>query len=355
MKNILLLSIAVVFVLIFNTSKSQACSTFCIHDSVNLVFGRNYDFPSGLGLVYVNKRDLVKTAFVQLPEKQLVWTSKYGSITFNQIGKEFPHGGMNEKGLVIELMWLAETKYPESDDRFCLQDLQWIQFQLDNYSTVAEVIASDSFLRISNRSSSKIHFLVCDKGGNVAVIEYLNGKMVCHSGADVPVYALANDTYENSLAYLKGFSGFGGTTPMSFTSGSMARFVKAASMLKDYHNQNVIDYSFAVLDSIQQKNFTRWSIVYDIKNRSVYYKTLTNNTIRTYNFSDFNFSCALPSEYVDIEENMTAGKLIFHPYSAQANSNLVNEVFSSVQFLQSVPEVVRKGLAAYPESVTCRN
>ena len=30
------------------------------------------------------------------------WVSKYGSVTFNQYGRELPTGGMNEAGLVVE-------------------------------------------------------------------------------------------------------------------------------------------------------------------------------------------------------------------------------------------------------------
>jgi Penicillin V acylase and related amidases len=52
---------------------------------------------------------------IQPPEKPIEWISKYGSITFNQSGREFPHGGINEKGLVIEQMWLDEAAYPEMD------------------------------------------------------------------------------------------------------------------------------------------------------------------------------------------------------------------------------------------------
>ena len=60
------------------------------------------------------------------------WVSQYGSITFNQYGKEFPTGGMNEKGLVVELMWLDGTIYPQPDERPAIGVLQWIQYQLDN-------------------------------------------------------------------------------------------------------------------------------------------------------------------------------------------------------------------------------
>jgi penicillin V acylase-like amidase (Ntn superfamily) len=31
-------------------------------------------------------------------------------VTFNQYGRNFPSGGMNEAGLVIELMWLEGSR-----------------------------------------------------------------------------------------------------------------------------------------------------------------------------------------------------------------------------------------------------
>ena len=92
----------------------------------------------------INKRGVTKT--VRRGTPALTWTSKYGSITFNQYGREFAHGGMNEAGLVIELMWLQETQYPGPDDRFGLDCLQWVQYHLDTSATVAEVLASDAAL-----------------------------------------------------------------------------------------------------------------------------------------------------------------------------------------------------------------
>ncbi|MFP4472205.1 MAG: linear amide C-N hydrolase, partial [Bacteroidales bacterium] len=129
-------------------NSSDACTTFCLQDdSGHIVFGRNFDFPSGLGHVVVNHRNLQKTAFIRPPEKPITWVSKLGSISFNQNGREFPYGGMNEAGLVIEQMWLQETKYPAHDHRYGLSELQWIQYQLDNAATVQEVIDSDTLLR----------------------------------------------------------------------------------------------------------------------------------------------------------------------------------------------------------------
>ena len=142
------------------------CTTFCLKTNKDIIFGRNLDFFVGSGYVTINKRNVTKTAFVVPPEKPLTWTSRYGSITFNQIGREFPYGGMNEAGLVIEQMWLDTTKYPESDHRYGLSELQWIQYQLDNSATTDDVIASDSLVRVSFQSQAPLHFLVCDKHGD---------------------------------------------------------------------------------------------------------------------------------------------------------------------------------------------
>ena len=137
MKKLIHYSILLLLMFLLAGIKGKTCTTFCIKDSNNLIFGRNLDFDAGYGHIIINKRNVKKSALIRPPEKPIEWISKYGSITFNQIG-ELPYGGINEKGLVIEQMWLDETTYPEIDSRFGLSELQWIQYQLDNSSTVNE-------------------------------------------------------------------------------------------------------------------------------------------------------------------------------------------------------------------------
>jgi len=65
-------------------------------------------------------------------------------------------------GLVVENMWLDETEYAEPDSRPAVNLLQWIQYQLDNCKTVAEVISNDTKIRIesppaSAKSLARIH------------------------------------------------------------------------------------------------------------------------------------------------------------------------------------------------------
>src|SRR5215471_11006819 len=180
------------------------CTTFVLQGGGRVYFGRNMDWFSEDALVIINQRDTHKTAFVGPGNTPAQWTSRYGSVTFNVVGLEVPAGGMNEAGLVVENMWLDQTSYPAPDARPALSSLEWIQYQLDNCRTVAEVIAAAERVRIDPSTlPTSNHYLVCDPGGDCATIEFLNGKLVCHHGKNLPWCALANDPYDDSAAVLK--------------------------------------------------------------------------------------------------------------------------------------------------------
>src|SRR3712207_5256230 len=93
-------------VLLALPARGSACTTFCLRAGDGVVFGKNYDFSIGYGMVVTNKRGVAKTALLETDDRPARWVSRYGSITFNQFGRESPSGGMNEAGLVVELMWL---------------------------------------------------------------------------------------------------------------------------------------------------------------------------------------------------------------------------------------------------------
>lgn len=57
-------------------------------------------------------------------------------------------GGMNEKGLVIAQMALFESKYPVKTDKRAVDEFEWIQYQLDNSSTLQEVIGNNKKVQI---------------------------------------------------------------------------------------------------------------------------------------------------------------------------------------------------------------
>src|SRR5215208_4922659 len=144
--------IALSFLIVISLFKTEifACTTFCLKNKGEVLFGKNYDWMIGDGMIFVNKRGVEKSAMTTGSETAARWISKYGSVTFNQYGKDNPSGGMNEAGLVIELMWLDDTQYPKPDSRASLDVLEWIKYNLDISPNVGEVVKNTEAVRIAS-------------------------------------------------------------------------------------------------------------------------------------------------------------------------------------------------------------
>jgi penicillin V acylase-like amidase (Ntn superfamily) len=326
------------------SARACACTTFCLRSSEHLVYGRNFDYYSVLGRVVVNRRGIQKTTFDTTPA--FSWVSRFGSLTFSQFGVEFPNGGMNEAGLVIEHMWLDGTQYP-GDARPPLPELQWVQYQLDCAATVAEVVASDQRVRIAT-GSSPIHFLVADRGGNCATIEFLRGQMVVHTGESLPVAALANHTYAESLAYAA-------TVPpmeASHTS-SLGRFVHAADAVRNFPPTAEVDavaYAFDTLADVAQPNWTRWSIVYDLGNLVVHFRTQWAPAIKQVRLDRLDFRPSAPMRTLDINV-FSGGEVVPSAvYSTTDNFLILTLVYRETTPISWVSSAYLQRRAACPEA-----
>jgi choloylglycine hydrolase len=344
--------------MLLQSTQSTACTTFLIKRNGQLVFGRNYDWVTGSGFVTTNLSGLSKSSLQSTDKSPLKWTSKYGSITFNQYGKEFPTGGMNETGLVVELMWADGTQYPEADERPALGVLQWIQFQLDNYSTVAEVLSSDRLIRIS-QDNPPLHYLVADAQGNAAAIEFYGGRLTVHTGKDLPFPVLTNSTYEQSAKSVTTANFQQGNSSFDFQDNSLQRFAKACSMIRDYNVRRIdvapVDYAFSILENVSQQGFTKWSIVYDIANRRISFRTDGYQEIRNLPFESFRFDCNSGSKVLDINQHLQGNVASrFVPFTDSFNRKVLE-----VSVAESKPqiEISRKSVdehLALPSAFHCK-
>lgn len=290
----------------FAPAASQACTSFCLDNNGCAVFGTNYDhYTVYEGLVFVNKKNVVKTA--QTPSttgKYASWTSRYGSVTFNLVGYQYVWAGMNEAGLVISTMNLGyATQNPLPDERPPLDSCIWVQYQLDNCSTVEDVIASDSLIRIAHTVD---HYLVCDRKGTCAAIEFIGGEMVCHTGETMPVKALTNNTYHESVRAWQVSSLF------PVTNSSLRRFSTAANRVKSFRSntsESAVDYAFDTLEKVSGEKVGRsttfWSIVFDTENFLIYFRTKSSPHIRYINVDMLDFSCDTPAMMMDINEDLS--------------------------------------------------
>ncbi|MGC9367636.1 MAG: linear amide C-N hydrolase [bacterium] len=332
-----------------------ACSTFCLIDEQNIIFGRNYDWMVEEGMVIINNRNLEKTAISG--DNPVHWISKYGSVTFNQYGREMPTDGINEAGLVVAQMWLDSTEYPVPDERPTIGELQWIQYQLDNYSMVEEVINSNSELRIDT-GSVPIHFLVCDSSGTCAVIEFLDGEMIFYTDKTLSYPVLTNSTYRSSIDFYssRGEVFNNENNLVFYVEGEFDLSLIAYSMivnkLMDHQEHNPIDFAFEILKKVKYGSFSKWSMVYDIANRKVYYYTSLSENIKYIDLSRINFSSETPVMILDINLNQSGDVTgLFTNYTTEANRNLLEVVYSKTPFLENISSEFIERLSEYPETI----
>jgi choloylglycine hydrolase len=304
----------------------------------------------------VNNRGIAKTASVS-DDNPARWTSTYGSVTFNQYGREFPLGGVNEAGLVVEVLWLDKTVYPSPDERAALGCLPWVQYMLDKCATAAEAFATLEEVRVVDETA-RVHYFIADAAGGCAVAEFLDGKAVVSAGdVDMPARALANNTYYDSLSFLRLYEEEG--TPEDIAGdGSLERFSRAALRASGYNldfmdSATAVDYAAGVLDDVAMPDHSQWRIVYDLAGRRAYFRTRENMDPRWVELDAFDYSPATPVKVFDM--NAPGGgdcTKKFADYTYEINRSLVDASFDGTPFLREVPEEARESLARYPETGT---
>ena len=323
---------------LLNIYTAFSCTTFVLKDKSTLIFGRNLDWVSDNGLVVINKRNTKKTALVFPPEIPATWTSKYGSVTFNQFGKEFPYGGINEKGLVIEIM-RSDAEYPAPDNRPALNELQWIQYQLDNSETLDDVIANDNNVRIK-AVKQQLHFLVCDKNGNTAVLEFKDGKLKVFKDETLPLPILANSYYPNDVK--------------KYEQNVSCRFTKVANHLNTYKANpgNPVDYSFKILNDVALDG--SWSIVYDIKHMTIHFKSHSKQTIKTFSMDSFDFDCDTDVMALPINTPYKSKvDTYFKPYNHELNTKIMKDAMRTNQI--HLPQHILDVFYGYAKTVYCKD
>jgi choloylglycine hydrolase len=340
---------------------SLACTTFCLLSEDRIILGKNYDWHIATGLLFVNKRGVERSDQpARDPGKD--WVSKFGSVTFNQYGRDQPAGGMNEVGLVVEIMWMNGTVFPEPDHRAAVTGTSWVQYQLDTARSVSDVIASNAEVRIS-RSAAPLHYLVADRSGEVAVIEFRDGDQIVYRGTTLPVPALANDFYADALK-------FSAEADKAGLFGD--RFTRAARSIRAYpttKNGDPVAYAFTTLADVAQKKgqatsgapagfppatITQWSMVYEIDALRVHFRTEIAPTIKSLSLTDIDFSCATPVKMLDLNE-ATEGDVRARllPYTREANLALIRTAFSQTVFLRGLPDKELDRVASRPEEGSC--
>jgi len=238
-----------------------------------------------------------------LTDNTLFWTSKYGSLAVAgyDIGIT---DGMNERGLVVGLLFLPESVYdrPGEDRRPVMGLSIWAQYVLDNFATVDEAVAelSKEQFRIDapdlpNGVPARLHMAVTDATGDSAVFEYIDGRLTIHHGREYRV--LTNSpVYDRMLAIGDYWREIGGMAMLPGTNRAADRFVRASfyidAVVKSADPAIAVPAVMSVMRNVSvpfgistpEKPHiasTHWRSVCDQKNRVYYFdSTLRMETLR---------------------------------------------------------------------------
>jgi len=169
------------------------------------------------------------------------WRSKYGSVAVSVYDMGVADG-MNERGLVANMLFLADSNYGQLNGKPPLSMSLWAQYALDNFATVDEAVAAlqaEPFRLVTatlpNGLTASLHLSLSDASGDSAIFEYVDGKLVIHHGRQFQV--MTNDpTFDQQLAISAYWAGVGGPTFLPGTNRAADRFARASYLIKSLPN-----------------------------------------------------------------------------------------------------------------------
>ena len=317
----------------------QACTGLQYTAQGEVYLAKNHDFMMGEGLLIVNPRGHKKG--VRDSTVPLEWTSRFGSVTYNQFGQEHPIGGMNEAGLVVEVLWLDQAQFPAEDVRPDIGTLQWVQYQLDTAETVADVISSDEKLRILD-PHGRVHYFLVDSTGDAAVIEWIGGRRVVHRGENLPVRAVANDPYALSVQCLA--DAIDEPEARRRNAVSHDRFSKVAEALTCLHGVDGTSFGFAALEKVRHPEFTQFQTVYSASAKMLTLKRRGHAAPIVADLGQLDFSAG-DARYIDLS---TSGAPRWQPMTFAVNRALVFASFRKTPFLSHLPDEALEAIARTP-------
>lgn len=263
----------------------------------------------------------------EIGKNPLEWTSKYGSVVASAYDI-CSTDGMNEKGLVANLLWLAESEYPQWDGKKPgLSIAAWVQYILDNFATVDEAVSyveKGTFEVVSDMMPdgtrmATLHLSISDADGDNAIFEYIGGELKIHHDKSYQVMT-NSPVFDQQLALNDYWKNIGGTTFLPGTNRAADRFVRASFYInaipKVADTRTAVASVFSVIRNTSvplgittpnEPNIssTRWRTVSDQKNKVYFFESTIQPNVFWVNLQDVDFSEKAPVKMLDLVSGKT--------------------------------------------------
>ena len=309
--------------------ESKACTRVVYKGPNNTVLtGRTMDFSIEIPAnQWIFPRGMKRNG--EVGKNSIEWISKYGSLGVSTWDIAIADG-MNEKGLVANLLWLVESEYPafnKEGDKKGMAISLWAQYVLDNFATVAEAVEElrkESFAIVSDfipgtDKFTTVHLSISDAKGDNAILEYIKGKLVIHHDPSYTV--MTNDPpFEQQLAIAKYWKNIPGKTFLPGSVTAADRFVRASFFINSIPQtdntrvavagvfsviRNVsVPYGFEI-EGYPNLSSTRWRCVADQKDLVYYFETALTPNVFWVDLKKIDFSEKAGVRKLDLSNNKT--------------------------------------------------
>lgn len=290
---------------------AAACTRVIFQGDNEVMTARSMDWKSDVGTNLWILPSHVKRSGLAGP-KSIQWTSKYGSVVATGYDISTTDG-VNEKGLMANLLWLVESEYPvvQKNTKATLSISLWAQYVLDNFTSVDEAIKfleKEPFVVVSDQVPGEnrlatLHLSLSDASGDSAIIEYIDGKQVIHHSRKYQVMT-NSPTFDQQLALNTYWQQIGGTTMLPGTNRAADRFARASfytnAIPKNADQKHSLAGVFSVIRNVSvpfglntenEPNIssTRWRTVVDHKRGLYFFESAVSPNVFWVDLKEINF------------------------------------------------------------------
>ena len=310
--NVFLITALVIIFSVIPQKRVRACTRVIYQGNKDMVItGRTMDWKEDTrSNIWIFPRGMQRNG--EVGKDPMRWKSKYGSVVTSAYDI-CSTDGMNEKGLVANLLWLTESSYPQwNGEKPALSIAAWVQYMLDNFATVSEAVSEiekNTFDVVSDMMPdgtrmATLHLSISDATGDNAIFEYIDGKLNIHHNRSYQVMT-NSPVFDQQLALDDYWKTIGGTTFLPGTNRAADRFVRASFYInaipKTEDTRTALASVFSVIRNTSvpfgistpdQPNIssTRWRTVSDQKDKVYYFESTLYPNVFWVDFKDVDFS-----------------------------------------------------------------
>ncbi|MDZ7740276.1 MAG: choloylglycine hydrolase family protein [Bacteroidota bacterium] len=317
--------------LLLNVTTSNACTIFRLKakdGSFMIVRSMEFALDMNYQVIVVPRNTPLQSPFTE-ESGGMKWQNKYGYVGVTSLGMTYAiNDGMNEQGLAIGLLWyeadMTWQKVTPADSNIALAQAMFCDWVLGNFSSVEEVKDELPNIKVFgyqdpvSKLKPTVHFIVYDTKGDCMVIEYNEGTYKVY---DNPLGIMTNaPEFPYHMQNLRNYIGMNSSNPSSHMQSKLnlkptghgagfwglpgdytppSRFIRLA-VLTSYADQqadaksnlnlgqhliNTFDIPFGIITEEGPgnkiyKESTQWVSFRDLAEKSFYFRTYDNFTLR---------------------------------------------------------------------------